>query len=254
MKVLFIGTDTQAATKVNLGVRLRWPDAEILFSADEDDGLEAVEHQNLDVIIYQSDLTTQPIEQFIENLRSFCDLPLIVLEGEEGGGFMEEVKALESGADDYIRSSAEIVDLVARLVALIRRVKRTDLSNEDRPLSHGALTIIPATYEVFLNDMRLSLTSTEFRMLHLLMKNRGNVVTHGFIARSLWGDSVDSSALVKKYVQRLRRKIGYASEDADCPDCIVNVHGVGYRMLESTVHVQEMVQEEAHQEEAQIAT
>ncbi|MEE8442238.1 MAG: winged helix-turn-helix domain-containing protein [Dehalococcoidia bacterium] len=230
MKVLFIGTDPQGAMKVGLAVRLRWPDARILVSSNADDGVGEVERQTPDVVIFQSDSKTRPVERFIENLRSFCDVPLVVLEDEEGGGYMEEVKALESGADDYIRQSAGIIDLVARLVALIRRVKRMDLSGENRLLSNGSLTLIPATYEVFLDDRRLALTSTEFRMLHILMSNRGNVVTHDFIARSLWGDSVDSSSLVKKYIQRLRRKIGDCSQS---PHCIVNVHGVGYRILGS---------------------
>ena len=106
------------------------------------------------------------------------------------------------------------------------------------------MTIIPATYEVFLNDMRLSLTSIEAQMLHLLMKNLGNVVTHEFIARSLWGDSVDSSALVRKYIQRLRRKIGDGSQDPDSPVYIANVHGVGYRMLDRNITTRKEGEEE----------
>ena len=141
---------------------------------------------------------------------------------------MDEVKALESGADDYIQRSAGLVNLVARLVALIRRVRRIDLSRAGRPLSFGSLTLDPATYEVFLKSKGLSLTSTEFRLLHVFLANRGAVVSHEFLAQSLWGDQVDSSALVKKYIQRLRRKLG---DDPQSPQWIANVHGVGYRIL-----------------------
>ena len=80
------------------------------------------------------------------------------------------------------------------------------------------------------------LTSTEFRLLHLLLDNRGNVVSHDFIARSLWGEQVDSSALVKKYIQRLRRKL---DDDPQNPKWIANVYGVGYRILDNGAPAEE---------------
>ena len=167
---------------------------------------------------------------FIKDLRALSDVPLIVLEAEAGGGDLEEAKALESGADNYIRQPASIVNVVARLVAVIRRSRRTDPAGAGQPLSTGALTLDPASYEVFLNGSRLSLTSTEFRLLHLLLNNRGQVVTHEFLVSSLWGDRGDSSALVKKYIQRLRRKL---ADDPQNPKWIANVYGVGYRFLGS---------------------
>jgi DNA-binding response OmpR family regulator len=96
------------------------------------------------------------------------------------------------------------------------------------PLSSGKLFINPATYEVYLGEERVTLTSTEFRLLHLLVKNRGMVVAHQTLERALWGEDVDSSRLVKKYVQRLRRKLG---DDAREPQWIASVHGVGYRFI-----------------------
>jgi len=72
------------------------------------------------------------------------------------------------------------------------------------------------------------LTSTEFRLLHLLVKNRGTVVAHQTLERALWGGYMDSSKLVKKYVQRLRRKLG---DHAREPVWIASVHGVGYRFI-----------------------
>ncbi len=62
------------------------------------------------------------------------------------------------------------------------------------------------------------------------LNNRGQVVTHEFLVSSLWGDRVDSSALVKKYIQRLRRKL---ADDPQNPKWIANVYGVGYRFLGS---------------------
>ena len=140
---------------------------------------------------------------------------------------MDEVKALEAGADDYIRESAGIVDMVARLVAVVRRTQRA-FSPESRILSNGPLTMDPATYEVFLHGSRLTLTPTEFRLLHLFLENRGNVLTRQYIAGSLWGDEVDSTVLVKKYVQRLRRRL---NDTAENPRWITNIHGIGYKIV-----------------------
>ena len=232
MKVLLIGAEPETAEKVNLAARLRWPDAIIHVAAEPDKGLHLVEEHEPDVVMFQSDPGGWPIDRFIQELRAFSDVPLIILEPEGGGGQMDEVRALESGADDYILRSAGIIDLVARLVALIRRAKIMEPSPVDSLLSSGSLTLDPATFEVYLNGRSLSLTSTEFRMLHLLLKNRGQVVTHDFLARSLWGDRVDSSPLAKKYVQRLRRKLGDGGKN---PQWIANVYGVGYRMVQRRV-------------------
>ncbi len=237
MKVLFIGTELEKVEKVHLAVRLRWPDAVVLVASEVDEGVDIVERETPDVVIHQASPDDKQLTQFIGELRGFSDVPLIVLEPEGGGGEMQEVKALEAGADDYIRHTAGFIDLVARMVALMRRVWRTELPEEDQPLASGALLLNPATYEVLLHGKRMALTSTEFRLLHLLLKNRGTVATHRFLELALWGDRVDSSALVKKYIQRLRRKLG---DDPQEPEWIANVYGVGYRFLGgSTSHVPE---------------
>ena len=105
---------------------------------------------------------------------------------------------------------------------------RTASPGQGQIVSAGALTLNPASYEVFLDNNRLTLTPTEFRLLHVLLNNRGNVVTHEFLARAIWGDRVDSTALVKKYIQRLRHRLMDSPND---PQWIASVHGVGYRIL-----------------------
>ncbi len=228
MRVLFVGGDPETAEKVSLSVRLRWPEATVLVTHGLEDGLLVVEQQTPDVVLVQDGSEGMGVLEFISELRKFSDVILLALERVGGGGNLDEVKTLEMGADDYIRQSAGILDMVARLVAIVRRVNRTKLSGIQQSLAMGDLTLDPANYEVFLHGSRLSLTSTEFRVLHLLLNNRGRVVTHEFLSQSIWGDQVDSSALAKKYIQRLRRKLG---DDARDPTWISNVHGVGYRLV-----------------------
>ncbi len=103
------------------------------------------------------------------------------------------------------------------------------MMNEE-PLSSGPLSINPATCEVFLEGQPITLTPMEFRLLHLLVKNRGTLITRHSLEQALWWEPVDNPGLVKKYVQRLRRKLG---DDARQPIWIATVHGVGYRFIGS---------------------
>ena len=229
MKGLFIGFETAMAEQVQLAVRFRWPDATVSVANNPDVGLELVEREAPDVVILQSNTKGKPSSQVIRDLRSFSDVPLIVLGSSDGGDEMDDVKALDAGADDFIRDGDGLLALAARLVALMRRVWRLSISSDDRPISNGSLLLDPATYEVFIGTNRISLTSTEFRLLHLLLKRTGTVAGHRLLEMSLWGDRVDSSALVKKYVHRLRQKLAHQAPDGH--RWIVSVHGVGYRFV-----------------------
>ncbi len=226
MKTVFVGSNQDTAEKVSVAVRLRWPDADAIVVGDPDVGLEVIDHEEPEVVIFQS--TTKGTDTtFIEGLRAFSDVPLVVIEPPGGGGVMNEVKVLEAGADAYISESDGSITLIARLVALTRRASRSH-SESASVLSNGPLTVDPAAYEVFLHGARVPVTPTEFRLLYLLLNNRGNVLSREFLARSLWGGEVDSSALVKKYIQRLRQRL---NDPASSPRWIANIHGVGYKLL-----------------------
>ena len=207
-------------------MHLRWPDVTPLVATTAAAGLEMVELESPDVVLMHPDFTDMTLGNTIQELRRFTNVPLLVLglEGDE----MEVVTSLELGADDYVRLPCDLTEIMVRIWALLRRVGLRSSPESDGPLSSGRLSINPATYEVFLSQRRLTLTSNEFRLLHLLVRNRGTVVAHQTLERALWGGHVDSSRLVKKYVQRLRRKLG---DDAREPSWIASVHGVGYRFI-----------------------
>jgi DNA-binding response OmpR family regulator len=98
-------------------------------------------------------------------------------------------------------------------------------------LLSGRLLVNPATYEAFLGREQLALTTTEFRLLYLLVKNWGIVVARQTLERTLWGEQTDSYGLVKRYVQRLRHKLG---DDAHEPRWVASIHGVGYQFIGPT--------------------
>lgn len=227
MKVLLIGTEPDTADMVVLSLRLRWPDTRAVVATRAMEGVEMVEQELPDLVILQTNFSDMSLSDCIGEIRKFSEVPLVVLGKKEDD--VEAIRALEMGADDYLRSPYGFVELVARIVALLRRIARSEsLENGEAPILSGSLVVNPATYQVFLDDRRLTLTSTEFRLLYLLVKNRGIVVPHRVLERTLWGDRVDSTPLVKKYVQRLRRKL---DDDSRNPRWIASVHGFGYRFV-----------------------
>ena len=229
MKVVFIGVNTRTADIASLSVRLRWPDATVFQSPTATRGMELVELEWPDVVLLHPDFTDLSLSNAIHDLRAFSNVPLLVL-GHEGDE-MEAIMSLETGADDYVRLPCDLTELTTRIWALMRRSGGTTSYESESPMVSGRLLVNPASYESFLGGQRLALTTTEFRLLHLLVKNWGIVVTRQTLERTLWGDQVDSYGLVKKYIQRLRQKLG---DDAREPFWIASVHGVGYRFIGPT--------------------
>ena len=166
------------------------------------------------------------LTKVLQELRRFSNVQLLVLGHQPDE--MEVVTSLETGADDYVRLPCELTELMVRIWVLLRRAGLKLNLEGERPLASGRMFINPATFEVFLDQQRITLTSIEFRLLHLLVKNKGHVVARRTLEQTLWGDDVDSYGLVKKYVQRLRKKIGDNAKD---PVWIASIHGVGYRFI-----------------------
>lgn len=227
MKAVFIGVDPRATELAKLAIRLRWPDAVTLIALAGGEGLQLIESESPDIVLIHPDLPDMTLNRVIKELRDFTKVPLMVL-GDRSDD-MEVVTSLEMGADDYVPLPCDLTELMVRIWALIRRSGMKPSEPEGTGiLTCGPLSINPATYEVFLDEQRIILTSTEFRLLHLLLRNRGTVVGRNTLERSLWGDKTDSYGLVKKYIQRLRSKLG---DNARRPTWIASIHGVGYRFI-----------------------
>ncbi len=229
MKVLFFCRNGEKVEQLVLALRLRWPDLNPLIASQGNIGLEVIEREEPELAIICEDLPDLGVWSIIKEIRRFSDLPIMVaLETESE---MEVVKALEVGADDFVKLPCNLMEVMARAVALIRRVGLTKQRSDESPIRCGELLINPATYEVFLGDSRLVLTPTEFKLLYLLAKNRHVTLTQEFIQRIIWADDIEAGEALKKYIQRLRKKLG---DDARNPIWIKTVHGVGYRFSATT--------------------
>jgi len=222
MKVVFIGADPEVADRVATTVQLRWRKTIPIVATTGEEGLELVEEVEPDIVILCWDLQDRSL-LVIRELRRFSNVPLIVV------GYQQDtrqvVTALEAGADDYVRIPFPLTEMVARISAILRRACT---GTKENPLWSGALSINPATHEVSLSSQRIELNTREFRILYLLMRNWGTVLPFKNLARAIWGGTTYEGDLVRKYIQRLRRKLGDNARD---PRWIVSVRGVGYRFV-----------------------
>ena len=178
MKVLFFCQDGPKVEQLVLALRLRWPDLRPLVASQGGVGIQVIEQEEPELVILCEDLTDLSIWSAIREIRRFSDVPIIV--ATEGGDEMEVVKAIEMGADDYIQLPCNLMVVMARVIGLVRRIGLAKQRSDETPIQCGDLVINPATYEVYLGMERLVLTPTEFKLLHLLAKNRHTTLSQEF--------------------------------------------------------------------------
>ena len=228
MRAVCIGLTPQILEMARFSIRARWPDGQIFSSTGISHGLEMVRDEPPDLVLMHAGVHAElSIMEGIRELRNFSEVPLMVW---EDGGEVQAAKALEIGADDYMRLPIGLLELEARIAVLVRRNLPALGALEGQVVTSGDLTVNPSTHEVFLNGQGFELTPTEFRLLYVLVKNRSRVVPRRLLVRLfLEGRSDDPGSLLKKYVQRLRKKLG---PDSGRPQRIENIRGVGYRYFE----------------------
>jgi len=159
----------------------------------------------------------------IRDLRSWSDVPVIVLSARSAE--MDKVKALDSGADDYLTKPFGAAELLARVRAQLRRRNRDDRGAT--LAEFGTIRVDLAKRTVERNGTEIHLTPIEYRLLAYLIANPDRVLTHRQLLKNVWGAAhVDDSHYVRIYMGYLRKKI---EEDPARPKHILTAAGVGYR-------------------------
>ena len=182
-----------------------------------------------EIVFVSGDLPGIGLMDILKVVRDVTDIPLVVADEREDESMV--VKALQLGADEYIRLPRSMMEITARAMALLRRAGNGQPRSDDTQIRCGDLLINPSERAVYLGSARLNLTPTEFRLLHLLAKNRYVTLSQGFILRVVWEGDSDGGEGLKKFIQRLRRKLG---DDARDPGWSRTVRGVGYRLTAPT--------------------
>ena len=181
-----------------------------------------------DVVLLDLGLPDMDGVEIIKKIRSWSNMPIIVVSARSED--FDKVSALDAGADDYLTKPFSVEELLARLRVMGRRLSSMQSSGKsDSLFVNGDLKIDYAAGCAYLSGEELHLTPIEYKLLCLLCRNAGKVLTHTFITREIWGTAFDSDiASLRVFMATLRKKIQPRPED---PQFIQTHVGIGYRMV-----------------------
>lgn len=189
--------------------------------------VEAVS-QTPDLMLLDLGLPDMDGMEIIRKVRSWSKMPIIVVSARSDDG--DKIDALNAGADDYLTKPFNVEELLARLRVSLRRMKDfTENSQEEAVFLNDGLVIDYSSGCVSLDGNELHLTPIEYKLLCLLARNVGKVLTHNYILNHVWKSALDSDVTsLRVYMANLRKKI---EADTSHPKYIQTHVGIGYRML-----------------------
>ncbi len=177
-----------------------------------------------DVILLDLGLPDGDGVDLTRRIREFSSVPIIIISAR--GRELDKINALDAGADDYLTKPFGIGELVARLRVALRR-RAVDAGAEPSILEHLGLRVDLSARHVTLDSVALHLTPNEYRLLTVMMRNHGKVLTHQYLLREVWGPgSATESHYVRVYVNQLREKL---RDESPTHRYIHTETGVGYR-------------------------
>ncbi|WMJ77242.1 MULTISPECIES: response regulator transcription factor [unclassified Sedimentibacter] len=178
----------------------------------------------LDLMLPKTDGMT--ILNDLKKDANYSHIPVIIITAKSME--LDKVKGLESGADDFITKPFGILELLARVKAVLRRSGKKD--NEDLVSEYNGLVLDYNKRTLSYNDNPITLTYKEFELLHYLMLNRGIVLSRDRILQEVWGyDYEGETRTVDMHVKTIRQKLDVAG----CSNFIITVRGVGYKFEET---------------------
>lgn len=189
--------------------------------------LEASSH-NPDIVLLDLGLPDMDGVEVIRKIRSWSAMPIIVISARSDD--TDKIEALDAGADDYLTKPFSVDELLARLRVTLRRLNQV---RADSPVFiNGSLKIDYTAGCTYLSGEELHLTPIEYRLLCLLARNCGKVLTHKYITQQLWGASWENNvASLRVFMATLRKKL----EAAPDASMLIQTHvGIGYRMIRIT--------------------
>ncbi len=194
-----------------------------------EDAIMLASSHNPDVIFLDLGLPDMDGVEVIRRIRSWSNLPIIVISARSED--TDKIEALDAGADDYLTKPFSVEELLARLRVTLRRLAmmNPDGATDKSVYTNGALTIDYSAGCAALRGEELKLTPIEYKLLCLLAKNTGKVLTHTYITQKIWGRSWDNDiASLRVFMATLRKKLESAPNS---PQFIQTHIGIGYRML-----------------------
>ena len=205
-------------------VSLHASDYVVQEAATGREGLLQCRSQPPDIVVLDLGLPDISGFEVIQQLRGWSTVPIIIVSAR--GQEADKVAALDAGADDYLTKPFGVNELLARLRVLLRRQARADESSTTNIFAAGNLRVDLARRQVLIEGQEVHLTPTEYRMLTVLIKNAGKVLTHRQFLQEIWGPDYNQEIhYLRVYINQLRRKLG----DTTTQPKIITEPGIGYR-------------------------
>ena len=188
--------------------------------------IAAATTQQPDIVFLDLGLPDMDGIEIIKRIRTWSQMPIIVISARSEDG--DKVAALDAGADDYLTKPFSVTELLARLRVAQRRIAAAVSNSADSVFRNGGLTINYGAGCVTLGGEEMKLTPTEYKLLCLLAKDAGKVLTHTYLTGKIWGSSWESDmASLRVHMATLRKKL-----EKDSQTQYIQTHiGIGYRML-----------------------
>lgn len=203
---------------------------EVLLATTGEEAMRMALSHCPEIILLELELPDMNGMNVLKSVREWSLQPVLVMSGRSEEAAVAE--ALDNGADDYLVKPVRTLELLARIRAAIRhtRTGSGDLTfaNEGK-IVIGRLTIDYDKYRVYVDEMDAGLTQNEFRMVGLLARYAGKVLTYEQVMQELWGPNAgDDNQILRVNMTNIRRKI---EDDANKPKYLFTENGIGYRMV-----------------------
>lgn len=202
---------------------------EVDCAYDGEEALEMAKRGTYDIVLLDVMLPKLTGFEVCQQIREFSDVPVVMLTAK--GDDMDKILGLDYGADDYITKPFNILEVKARLKAIMRRTAPKE-TKEDKhtELKSGEMRVNREDRRVYISGKEINLTSKEFEVLELLMANPGKVYSRENLLKSVWGaDYPGDVRTVDVHVRRLREKIENSPSE---PKFVQTKWGVGYYFKE----------------------
>ncbi len=188
------------------------------------DGLTAVIERRPDIVILDLGLPDGDGIQVVRSIREWSEVPIIIMSGRIDDE--DKVEALDAGADDYVTKPFSVTELLARLRVAARHL---DLRDTSEPIfESGPIKMDYSAHQVWLDGTLVKLTPLEYKLLAVLVKHAGKVVTHRQLLSEVWGaEYTEDAQYLRVYMGYLRKKL---EPNSDSQKLILTEHRIGYRL------------------------
>lgn len=219
-----------------IATTLKTHDYKYLLAQNGEEAIIQASTHDPDVVFLDLGLPDMDGVEIIKKIREWSNMPIIVISARSEDE--DKIEALDAGADDYLTKPFSVEELLARLRVMQRRIALLQLDNNVNKSSiytNGKLKIDYVAGCAYKNDEELKLTPIEYKLLCILAKNTGKVLTHKYITQKIWGSAWDSNvASLRVFMATLRKKLGNDSNS------YIQTHvGIGYRMLKVETNIED---------------